>query len=111
MEKLNILWVNDNPNTAHTMVLMYATNSLLRSWWNEVEVIIWGASAKLVAEDKAVQERMKLAMDAGVKFSACLACAIQFSAVEDLKAIGVDVRPMGAELTEILKNDGKLITV
>ncbi len=27
MEKLNILWANDNPLSAHTMVFMYATNA------------------------------------------------------------------------------------
>lgn len=111
MSKLNMLWVNDNPLTAHTMVFMYAINSLQKDWWDEVDVIIWGATAKLVAEDITVQERIKLAQIAGVKVVACISCATQFGVVEDLKKLGIDVKPMGEPLTEILKNDEKLITI
>ena len=40
---LNILWTNADPLTSHNMVVMYATNAILRQWWDEVTVIIWGA--------------------------------------------------------------------
>ncbi len=111
MEKLNILWVNDNPNTAHTMVFMYAVNAKLNHWWDEVDVIIWGASAKLVAEDKSIQERIKLAQHAGVNIRACISCAVQFGVDEELKALNIDVKGMGIPLTEIIKSGEKLITI
>ncbi len=111
MEKLNILWVNDNPHTAHTMVFMYAVNAKLNHWWNEVDVIIWGASAKLVSEDESIQERIKLAQEAGVNIVACISCAIQFGVVEKLEELNITVKKMGQPLTEIIKNDEKLITI
>ena len=45
---LHILWTNDNLHTSQLMVMMYATNSMLRSWWGGVTVIIWGAVAKQI---------------------------------------------------------------
>lgn len=111
MERINILWTNDNPNTAHTMVFMYATNAKLNGWWDEVNVIIWGPTAKLVAEDEGVQERIKLAKQAGVNVEACIACATQFGVVDELKALNLELKPMGEPLTEIIKAGEKLITI
>lgn len=111
MEKLNILWVNDNPVTAHTMVFMYAINAKLNNWWDEVNIIIWGPTAKLVAEDKSIQEKIKQAKKSGVNVYACIACATQLGVVEKLKELDIIVKGMGIPLTEIIKSDEKLITI
>lgn len=111
MEKLNILWTNDNPNTAHTMVFMYATNAMLNGWWDEVNVIIWGPTAKLVADDEGVQERINLAKKAGVNVVGCIACAMQFGVVDELQSLGIELKPMGEPLTDIIKANQKLITI
>jgi len=55
MNKLNILWLTDNKDTIFNMLTMYAINSKSKGWWKEVNVIIWGASAKLVGSDAQVQ--------------------------------------------------------
>ncbi len=111
MAKVNILWTNDNPLTSHFMVFMYATNAKLRGWWEEVDVLIWGATAKLVAEDEKIQERIKLAKEAGVRVVACIACARELGVVEKLESLDIEVFPLGEPLTNILKNGDKLITI
>jgi hypothetical protein len=35
-KRLYILWSNQDPVTAEKMVFMYALNSKLRKWWDEV---------------------------------------------------------------------------
>ncbi len=111
MSKLNILWVNDNPVTAHTMVFMYAINAKAKGWWDEVELIIWGATAKLVATDFEIQEKITTALESGVKVRACVACAKALGAVEELEDLGIEVIAMGIPLSNILKDDEKLITI
>lgn len=108
---LYILWTNADLNTSLYMVMMYAKNSMIRGWWDEVTVIIWGATAALAAQNAAIREEMKLAQNVGVKFSACIACARQLGVVPQLEALGVEVVPWGPLLTEVLKNNEKLITV
>ena len=108
---IHILWTNDHPQTAHTMVLMYATNAKLHHWFEQVEVIIWGASAQLVAQNPMIQEKIALAQHAGVVFRACIACTNQFGVTEQLRAMDIEVAPMGVVLTAIIKNDEKLLTV
>lgn len=109
--KLYILWTNSDLHTSKLMVLMYAKNSLLKGWWEEVTVIIWGATAKIAAENEAIQEEIKLASHAGVKFSACQACAEQLGVSEKLKELGLEIKYWGAPLTELIKNNENLITV
>ena len=46
---LHVLWTNGDPITAEKMVFMYTINSLKKGWWEKVNLIIWGAPAKLVS--------------------------------------------------------------
>jgi len=108
---LYVLWTNDNPVTAEKMVFMYAVNSLAKGWWGKVTLIIWGAPAKLVSEDKKIQELVKKASKAGVQITACKACADQLGVTKNLEKLNIEVKYMGIQLTEILKNDEKLLTI
>jgi hypothetical protein len=108
---LHILWTNSDLETSRYMVMMYARNSMLRQWWGGVTVIIWGATARLVAENEIIQDEMKTAAQAGVKFTACIACARQLGVTEKLEALGVEVISWGPPLTDILRDHGHLLTV
>jgi hypothetical protein len=108
---LYVLWTNDNLITAEKMVFMYTTNSLIHGWWRKVTLIVWGAPAKLVAEDVNIQKKIKEALDAGVHITACKACADQLGVTEALKTLHIEVEYLGLPLTEILKNDEQLLTI
>lgn len=109
--ELFILWTNADPVTAEKMVMMYAVNSKLHGWWKEVTVILWGAPAKLVAESPVIQEKIQTGILAGVRFSACKACADQLGVTERLEAMGIEVIYWGEGLTGLLKEGKKLLTV
>jgi hypothetical protein len=108
---LYILWTNDNPVTADKMVFMYGINSLLQGWWENVTLIVWGATATLVSENAMIQTRLREALEAGVQVEACKACSDQLGVSEHLIELGVDVKYMGTPLTEILKNGEALLTI
>ena len=113
MEKthLYVLWTNDNPITAEKMVFMYTINSLLHGWWEKVTLIIWGATAKLVSEDENIQKLIGKALDSGVYVTACKACADQLGVTDALEKLDIKVKYWGLPLTEVLKNDEKLLTI
>lgn len=104
-QKLALLWTNADKLTSLNMVLMYAKNSKLRGWWEEVELIIWGATAKLVVEDFDIQREVLATRDAGVKIGACQACARNLGVYDSLIELGFDVKSYGPVLTEYLNND------
>jgi len=76
-----------------------------------VTVIIWGAPAKLSAENTEIQGKIKEALEAGVHVTACKACADQLGVTETLEKMNVEVKYWGEPLTKILKNGETLLTV
>jgi hypothetical protein len=109
--RLYILWTNADLITSEKMVMMYATNAMLKHWWDEVTVIIWGATAKVIAENKLLQGKLEIAKLAGVKFTACKACTDQLGVSEQLKTMEIEIIYWGEELTRLLKDNEKLISV
>ena len=113
MEKkhLYMLWTNDNKLTAEKMVFMYSVNSLIHGWWEKVTVIVWGATAKLVAEDKEIQAMVQDAQEKGVHITACKACADQLGVTDQINALGIEVKYWGAPLTDALKQEETMLTI
>lgn len=110
-DKLFILWTSGEKLTFDEMVFMYAYNSLKYQWWKEVTLIIWGASAKLAGEDTLIQHKLKKLSQAGVKLTACKACADDLNATGALEDLDVEVKYWGTPLTEVLNSGAKLITI
>jgi len=108
---LYILWTTDNPVTAEKMVLMYGGNSMLKGWWDNVTIIIWGAADQLVTTDTVIQARIKELVDMGVHFTACKSCADTLDVTPQLKSLGVEVKYWGEPLTQILKSGATLLTI
>ena len=110
-DHLHILWTNADPVTAEKMVFMYAANALKFAWWQRVTIIIWGATARLTAEDAGLQSQVKELLDGGVEFSACKACADELGVTERLEALGIEVIYWGEPLTRVLREKSPLLTV
>ncbi len=109
---LHILWTNDNILTAEFMVFMYATNSLRKKFWEEVHILVWGATTKLLAENAQIQELVKTFIAEGGSISACRACAEKLDKVAELEAIeGLDLFYVGEHFTKIIKDGEKLLTI
>lgn len=111
MEKLNILWTTTDKKTIFNMIVMYATNSKKYKWWDEVNILIWGASAELVANDGQVQTEIKEMLNQGVKIEACKACSDNLGVSDKLAEMGIHVRYTGDVLTNYLKSGEKILTV
>ncbi len=110
-EHLYILWTNSDPVTADKMVFMYALNSLKKGWWKEITIVIWGSPAKLTGENAEIQFKIKELLAAGVKISACKACADELGVTEKLLALGIEVKYWGQPLTEIIRAGQFLLTI
>ena len=108
---LLILWTNADRVTATNMVFMYAGNSLANHWWGNVTLLIWGAPAKLVAENTEIAGEISRLKKAGVRIVACRQCALNLGVVDRLEALGAEVFFTGEFLTDWIKADGRILTV
>ena len=111
MDKINILWITDNKDSIFNMLTMYTINSKKYGWWQYVNVIIWGASAKLVGTDPQVQTEIKAMINQGVTIEACKDCCDNFGVTDPLTKLGINVRYMGQPLTDYIKKDEKILTI
>ena len=111
MSHLYILWTNADPIMFDKMISMYARNSKINHWWDEVTVIIWGSTAKTAIESELVKNGIVQLLHVGVNVSACKACSDSLGTTDELEKMGVEVKYWGEGLTSILKNDEKLLTI
>ena len=109
--KMAVIWTSGDPDVARNMVFMYTKNSKLKGWWNEVRLVVWGPSAKLLATDEDIQAELEKVKQAGVELQACKACTDNYGVSDKLAEMGIDVIYMGAPLTGYLKGDWTVLTV
>ena len=109
-DKLVVLWTSGDPYVAERVAFMYTHAAKKNEWFREVTLIVWGPSAKLISENEKLQKKVKAMQDDGVELQACIACASSYNVVDDLKALGFEVKGMGKPLTDYLKSDAKVIT-
>lgn len=108
--RLGVIWSSGDPEVANRVCLMYAHNAKKQKWFDEVTVIVWGPSARLLAADKDLQAKIKAMADDGVKLQACLACSDSYGVTDQLRKLGIEVKYMGKPLTEMLKQGWKILT-
>lgn len=111
MEKLTILWTTTNRETIFKMISMYAINAKRYGWWNEIDIIIWGGSAKVVGEDTQVQTEVLEMLNSGINVMACKSCTDSFGVSDTIMKLGVKVEFMGEPLTNALKSGDKILTL
>jgi len=109
--KLAVLWTSPDKDVALKMVYMYSRASKKNGWWDEVKLIVWGPSAKLLAEDTELQEQLKVLQGFGVEVIACKSCADMYGMSSRLEALGIEVFFVGQAFTDILQSDWKTITI
>ncbi len=108
--KLVTVWTSADKMVAERMALMYTHAAKRAGWFKDVTLVIWGPSAKLIAEDVALQEKVEKMIADGIKVQACVACTNLYGVSDKLRGFGIEVIPMGVPLTNYLKQDYNVIT-
>ena len=108
--KLLIIWSTEEVEVAKKMVLLYGSVMLPRGYWDEAHLMVWGPSARLLAENEELQNMFKIVQETGVKTSVCVVCSDDYGVTEKLEALGVEAIHTGEFLTEALQSDYKVVT-
>jgi hypothetical protein len=109
-DTLVVLWSSGDPKVAQKACLMYTHAAKKNKWFNEVILIVWGPSEKLLAENAALKEKIAAMQKDGVLIQACVACSNMYGVTDELKTCQVDVKGMGVPLTRYLKRGYKVIS-
>ena len=109
-DTLVVVWSSGDPEVAEKACFMYAEAAKKFKWFEEVIIVVWGPSEKLLAENKTLKDRVAAMQKNGVIVEACSACANMYSVTNDLKVCKIDVKGMGVPLTKYLKRGYKVIS-
>lgn len=108
--KLAVLWTSGDSEVAHKVCFMYTKAAKKAGWFDEVTLIVWGPSSRILAGDKELQASIEKMMAGGVDVKACVVCADMYGVADNLRRMGIEVKPMGKPLSEMLKADWKVLT-
>lgn len=112
MKKLLVVWKSDNNTDISKFIVPFSYNSKAQGWFNEVEVLIWGASQEVVRDSTIYQDNVKTLIHEEIKVYACKMCADATMSTEMLESLGVNVMYTGTYLAEKLSNpDWEVITI
>ena len=109
--KLVVLWTSGDRDLAIKMAFMYTYNAKKNGWWDDILLIIWGPSSKLLSTDQELQDYVKKMMDEGVIIKACKACADMYGVSQKIEDLGIEVKYMGVDLTEYMKAGRHILTL
>ena len=109
--KLAVLWTTADSEAAEYMVFMYTKNAKVKGWFDVVRLIVWGPSARELAENPELQGMVKEMLDMGVEVAACRECAERYGVVDALELLGIDVLYIGEPFSGMLKADWKVLAL
>ena len=112
MSKVLVVWKSNNDIDIHNFVIPYCYNAVVQEWFDEVELLIWGASQEKVMNDTIIQQRVANLIKNKVKVYARKMCSDNVGATDTLKELGINVRYTGDLLTDRLKDsEYEVITI
>ena len=102
--RLMVVWTSADPDVADKVCLMYTHAAKNYGWFADVHLVVWGPSQRLLVGDPTIQAKVQKMREDGVVVEACVACARKLGLVDQIEALGYEVKGMGAPLTEALKD-------
>jgi hypothetical protein len=108
--KTFVILATSDKDVALEIALFYPYTLAKEKYMDEVKVIIFGPSEKLVAHDKDVQKRIKKLQGVGVTISACKYCSDRMGVSEKLEKLGITVEYVSAGIAQMLKDGWASLT-
>ncbi|HMA62205.1 MAG TPA: DsrE family protein [bacterium] len=104
-----LLWTSQDPEVFLKVVYPYALNSKKHNLWENVELLIWGPSTRLLSKNKELQDKVVELKEKGVVLTSCKWCAEQYGVSGRLEKMGVKVKYMGKPLTNYIKSGREVL--
>jgi hypothetical protein len=83
--------------------LMYAHNAMRRGWFDDIKVVYFGPSEKLVVEDPIIADQAQEIAEAGGSI-ACKYISDRDGVSEKFEKLGVQVEYVGSIVSDLIKD-------
>lgn len=102
-DQLVVLWTSGDKEVAVNMVLIYTLSAKLKGWWEDICLLVWGPSTKLLSEDLELQEYIAKIKETGINIMPRKDCADNYGISEKLADLGIQALFTGLSLTQFMK--------
>lgn len=110
-KRLVVLWRSGDPEMFNSALYLYTHNAKRFKWFDEVTVVVWGPSQKLLAEDADILAKVRKMQADGVQVMADIDCANDYGLQEKIRdELGIRVMIMGPFLTRFLQEGTSVLT-
>lgn len=99
-KELLVLWTTDNKETILNMICLYTYNAKIKGWFDEVTLLVWGASQQVLSEDIEIQAKIKDMQQAGIRVIACKKCCENMYIEKQLASCDVEIFYTGELLSD-----------
>ena len=100
--KLLVIVATSDREKAQT-ALMYANNAMKRGWFDDIKVVYFGPSEKLVVEDPIISDQAREIAEAGGSI-ACKYISDRDGVSEKFEKLGVQVEYVGSIISDLIKD-------
>ncbi len=107
---LVIIWASSDKDVAKSVVLNFVLNARLNGWLDNITLMVWGPSVKLLASDKELQDVFKSLKHTGINLYIDKGSAEDFGVGKAVEDMGAEVAYLGKTLSVCIKQNRKIIT-
>jgi len=110
-QRLVVIWRSDDPEIFHSALYLYTHNAKRFKWFDEVTLVVWGPSQKLLAEDEEILAKVRKMQADGVVVMADIDAANDYGLQEKIRDdLGIRVMILGPFLTRFLQEGASVLT-
>ena len=111
ISKLFLIITSGDSQVIKDVALMYVPNAPKYGWMDEVILIFWGPAQKTILEDTELKEYVKeLVSTDKLSIWACKGCSDRYSVSDNLEELGITVKYVGEDVSNMLKQGWHSLT-
>lgn len=110
-DELVVIWRSGDADIFHTGVYLFTLNAKRFRWFDQVTLLLWGPSQKLLLSDTEVQRKVREMERAGVRVVADIDPSLDYDIESELRAVPIEVSIMGGQLVGMLKRGVRILSI
>ncbi|MHA1585193.1 MAG: DsrE family protein [Promethearchaeota archaeon] len=104
MNRMFIIVSNADPRIMTDVAFPYVRNASRNGWMNSIRLILWGPSQKSIVQALELKAAiMDLLKEDHVEIWACKQCSEDYQISDKLEQLGVIIKYIGEDISEMLK--------
>jgi len=102
-ESVTILWSSNDPDVFYNCIMPYYNYSCEKHCWKEMNLLMWGPSVRLLAENQDLQIDLSELISRGLNVKASKYSMDKFKVTEKMSRLGVEALYIEEDITRELK--------